>query len=91
MSSQQNSQNWQRGTNQYGNQYDHRGEGAAQGGKANEERNRVHLFIDLGNYHYSNRDGSYYYQNTNGSTFYQSSEGSRNYTAPQDNPRTGQK
>lgn len=33
MSSQQNSQNWQRGTNQYGNQYDHRGDGAAQGGK----------------------------------------------------------
>ncbi len=36
MSSQQNSQNWQRGTNQYGNQYDHRGDGAAQGGKFNQ-------------------------------------------------------
>lgn len=24
---------WQRGTNQYGNQYDHRGSGEAQGGK----------------------------------------------------------
>ena len=33
MSSQQNSQDWQRGTNQYGNQYDHRGDGAAQGGR----------------------------------------------------------
>ena len=35
MSSQQNSQgqDWQRGTNQYGNRYDYRGEGAAQGGK----------------------------------------------------------
>jgi hypothetical protein len=31
MSSQQN---WQRGTNQYGNQYDHRGDGAAQGGNS---------------------------------------------------------
>lgn len=44
MSSQQN---WQRGTNQYGNQYDHRGDGAAQGGKANEERTIVHLFIGI--------------------------------------------
>jgi hypothetical protein len=35
MSSQQNSQNWQRGTNEYGNRYDHRGDGAAQGGKLN--------------------------------------------------------
>ena len=34
MSSQQNSQGWQRGVNQQGNQYDHRGDGAAQGGKA---------------------------------------------------------
>ena len=35
MSSQQNSQNWQRGVNQYGNQYDHRGDGAAPGGMLN--------------------------------------------------------
>ena len=27
-----NNNDWQRGTNQYGNQYDHRGDGAAQGG-----------------------------------------------------------
>ena len=36
MSSRQNSQNWQRGINQYGNRYDHRGDGAAQGGKLNQ-------------------------------------------------------
>ncbi len=36
MSSQQNSQNWQRGTNEYGNRYDHRGDGAAQGGKPDQ-------------------------------------------------------
>ncbi|UJR37909.1 hypothetical protein I4U23_030597 [Adineta vaga] len=74
MSSQQNSQNWQQGTNQYGNYYTHRGEGAAHGG----------------NYHYSNQDGSYYYQNTNGSTFYQAPNGHRNYTAPENNPRNTQ-
>ena len=74
MSSQKNSQYWQRGTNQYGNNYDHRGDGAAQGGT----------------YHYSNTDGSYYYQNTNGSTFYQSAQGGQYYTTPQNNPRMGQ-
>lgn len=35
MSSQQNSQDWQRGVNQDGNRYDHRGDGAAQGGMLN--------------------------------------------------------
>jgi hypothetical protein len=29
------SENWRRGTNQFGNRYDHRGEGAAEGGMSN--------------------------------------------------------
>ncbi|CAF1433208.1 unnamed protein product [Rotaria magnacalcarata] len=71
MSSNSNYTQWQRGTNQNGNQYDHRGDGAARGGT----------------YHYSNRDGSYYYQNKDGSTYYSSPQGYGNYTRPYKNRR----
>jgi hypothetical protein len=53
MSSQQNSQGWQRGVNQYGNQYDHRGDGAARGGMLNIQ--------DVENLHISSCSWMYYF------------------------------
>ncbi|EFA86766.1 hypothetical protein PPL_00571 [Heterostelium album PN500] len=44
----------QRGTNNQGNTWHHKGDGVGDGG----------------NYHYSNKDNSYFYQNSDGSRYY---------------------